>query len=70
MKLTLSSDSQLFIFANFACINEVKDMVVKAFAESQNSMELVEYYKGVASEQLFKYVNEGSELMLNLQEDQ
>lgn len=41
MKLTLSSDSQLFIFANFACINEVKDMVVKAFAESQNSMELV-----------------------------
>ena len=70
MKLTLSSDSQLFIFANFACINEVKDMVVKAFAESQNSMELVEYYKGVASEQLFKYVNEGSELILNLQEDQ
>ena len=41
MKLTLSSDSQLFIFANFACINEVKDMVVKAFAESQNSLELV-----------------------------
>jgi hypothetical protein len=41
MKLTLSSDSQLFIFANFSCINEVKDMVVKAFAESQNSMELV-----------------------------
>ena len=41
MKLTLSSDSHLFIFSNFECINEVKNMVVKAFAESQNSMELV-----------------------------
>ena len=66
MKLTLSSDSQLFIFANFACINEVKYRIIKAFSESQNSHELVEYYKGVASEQLFKYVNEGSELMLNI----
>lgn len=66
MKLTLSSDSQLFLFANFDCINEVKNMIIKAFSSSQNSKELVEYYKGVASEQLFKYVNEGSELMLTL----
>jgi len=50
MKLTLSSDSQLFIFANFACINELKDMVLRAFADSKNSKELVEYYKGIASD--------------------
>ena len=66
MKLQLKSDSQLFIFANFACINELKDMFTRALATSQNSYELVDYYKGVASDQLFKYVNEGSELMLNL----
>ena len=68
MKLKLASDSQLFIFANFACINELKDMTVKALATSANSMELVDYYKGVASDQLFKYVNEGSEMMLNMNE--
>ncbi len=50
MKLKLSSDSQLFIFANFACINELQDMMVKALATSANSMELVDYYKGVASD--------------------
>jgi hypothetical protein len=68
MNLKLTSDSQLFIFANFACINEIKDMAAKAFASSANSKELVDYYKGVASEQLFKYVNEGSEIMLTLTE--
>lgn len=30
-KLTLSSDSQLFIFANLTCINEVQAMFAKAF---------------------------------------
>ena len=70
MKLKLTSDSQLFIFANFACINELKTMAMKAFATSANSMELVDYYKGVASDQLFKYVNEGSEIMLTLTEQQ
>jgi len=50
MKLSLSSDSQLFIFANFACLNEVKDMMLKAFADSENSKALLEYYKGMASE--------------------
>jgi len=43
-------------------------MMVKALATSANSMELVDYYKGVASDQLFKYVNDGTELMLNLTE--
>ena len=43
-------------------------MIIKAFAESSNSKELVDYYKGVASEQLFKYVNEGSEMMLTIEE--
>jgi hypothetical protein len=68
MKLRLASDSQLFIFANFACINELKEMMGQAFASSANSVELVDYYKGVASDQLFKYVNEGSEMMLNMTE--
>ncbi len=45
-------------------------MAMKAFATSANSMELVDYYKGVASDQLFKYVNEGSEIMLTLTEQQ
>jgi hypothetical protein len=43
-------------------------MAMKAFSTSANSMELVDYYKGVASDQLFKYVNEGSEIMLTLTE--
>ena len=68
MKLTLSSDCQLFLFANLDSLNHLKTMLLTAFAESKDSRELLEYYKGMISEQLFKYVNEGSEFMLNVKE--
>lgn len=70
LKLTLTSDSQLFLFANFECINEVKDMAIAALAVSQDSQALLRYYKGMVSEQLFKYVNEGSDYMLTVQENE
>lgn len=70
MKLKLNSDSQLFLVANFPCINEIKDMFLKAFAESSsNSKDLIQYYQGMISEQLYKYVNEGSQFMLTVQEE-
>jgi hypothetical protein len=41
-------------------------MLMLAFAESENGKAMLEYYKGMVSEQLFKYVNEGSEYMLTV----
>lgn len=41
LKLTLTSDSQLFLFANIDCVNMIKDMLLAAFAESQDGKALV-----------------------------
>lgn len=50
MKLSFSSDSQLFLFVNIECLLEVKEMLMNAFAESKDGKALLEYYKGIASE--------------------
>lgn len=50
MRLTLSSDCQLFLFANLDSVNHLKSMLLTAFAESKDSIELLEYYKGMISD--------------------
>ncbi len=61
--LSLKSDAQLLIFANLICINEVQGMFAKAF---DNEDKMIDYYKNIASEQVFKYMYEGSEFMMNV----
>ena len=63
LSLSLSSDAQLYMVANFKCLLEVQSMFAKAF---NNDDKMLEYYRNVASEQLFKYVNEGSEFMMSV----
>lgn len=45
--LSLKSDSQMLIFANLTCINEVQSMFAKAF---DNEDKMIDYYKNIASE--------------------
>ncbi len=60
--LEFSSDAQMFIVANINCLNEVQSMFNKAFDQED---EMLDYYKDMVNEQLFKYVYEGSEFMMN-----
>lgn len=65
MKLKVTSDAQLFIFANFVCIKEVQDLVFKMIDKKSDMMQ---YYKNIIQEQVFNYVYEGSEYMLKTQD--
>jgi len=66
LKVTVNSDSKLYLFFNAKCINELKDMFGKAFS---NELDLVNFYKEAAKSTAFQYIYKGSEYMSKVDEE-
>ena len=50
MKLQVSNDSKLYVFANLTCINQVTDMLDDIFNELKSSKEFLQIYKGASKD--------------------